>query len=397
MQFKSTLCLFLILFPFCLISATAQEESKREKFGSSLKRIKWDKEKEVAAEAKPVERKKKSEQVDPDAVRIETVLAAFDVLVINRKGDPISGLTKQDFIVVEDGVEQEIGTLRVGSDTTRTRSIILIFDYSGSLLPYINDSVEAAKTLIDQLNPADKMAIVTDNVELLQDFTSDKSTLKKKLDELKKRVALFPLSGQSRQYSALFATLKELVNNEDRPIIIFQTDGDQLSLLRLFNQNISSKYPAARTNFSLADIQRASQQAQTTIYTVMPGLRLLGLPKEEQLRKAKMIIDSGTFFSPAGMSVSNQRVLDKALQAQTALFSVSESSGGWIEFLESPDQAAAIYGRILADINDRYIIGYYPTNTMRDGKLRKVKIEVRGHPEYVVWGRKSYYTPEPDN
>jgi hypothetical protein len=85
---------------------------------------------------------------------------------------------------------------------------------------------------------------------------------------------------------------------------------------------------------------------------------------------------------------------DLAQQRQTALASVAKLSGGWPEFLEKPEQASAIYSRILSDINRRYIIGYYPTNIVRDGKLRKAHFEVRNHPEYVVWGRKSYYAPE---
>jgi hypothetical protein len=76
---------------------------------------------------------------------------------------------------------------------------------------------------------------------------------------------------------------------------------------------------------------------------------------------------------------------------QEAAARVAELSGGWAEFLNSPERATAIYERILADINNRYIIGYYPTNKERDGKLRKVHIEVRNHPEYKVHGRESYY------
>jgi hypothetical protein len=59
--------------------------------------------------------------------------------------------------------------------------------------------------------------------------------------------------------------------------------------------------------------------------------------------------------------------------------------------LDKPEQANEIYSRILADINHRYIISYYPTNQGQDGKLRRVRIEVRGHPDYVVQGRTSYY------
>ena len=70
---------------------------------------------------------------------------------------------------------------------------------------------------------------------------------------------------------------------------------------------------------------------------------------------------------------------------------MAELSGGWTEFPDTPQRAAAIYGRILADINNHYIIGYYPTNKQRDGQIRRVRVCVRAHPEYKVHGRQSYY------
>ena len=46
---------------------------------------------------------------------------------------------------------------------------------------------------------------------------------------------------------------------------------------------------------------------------------------------------------------------------------------------------------ILSDINERYVVGYYPTNKNRDGKRRKINIAVKGHPEYTILGRRSYF------
>jgi hypothetical protein len=51
-------------------------------------------------------------------------------------------------------------------------------------LPYLDNSVKAAKLLVDKLGPKDMMAIVTDDVELIQEFTTDKKKLKEKLDKL---------------------------------------------------------------------------------------------------------------------------------------------------------------------------------------------------------------------
>jgi hypothetical protein len=70
--------------------------------------------------------------------------------------------------------------------------------------------------------------------------------------------------------------------------------------------------------------------------------------------------------------------------------------GGWTAYLEKPEDAPEIYGRILDDINSRYILGYYPSDKTRDGKRRQVQVEVRGHPEYAITGRKSYFAPPGD-
>jgi hypothetical protein len=78
---------------------------------------------------------------------------------------------------------------------------------------------------------------------------------------------------------------------------------------------------------------------------------------------------------------------------QLAAAFVANATGGWTGFLQSPEKASEIYGKILSDINHGYVIGYYPANDARDGKRRNVKIEVKGHPEYVIQGRSSYYAP----
>ena len=78
---------------------------------------------------------------------------------------------------------------------------------------------------------------------------------------------------------------------------------------------------------------------------------------------------------------------------QAALSGMAALTGGWTEFLERPEQAEGIYARIFTDINQRYIVGYYPTNKERDGKRRKIEFAVKGYPEYQIYGRRSYFAP----
>jgi VWFA-related protein len=344
---------------------------------------------------------------DEDVIRVDTDLVVSEVLVTDDKGNPIAGLLANDFTVKEDGQVQEISSFSLGDATVVPRSIVLILDYSGSELPYIETSVEAAKILVDKLNPKDRMAIVSDDVKLLVDFTTDKELLKTNLELLRTR-ALAGKVGRSAQYDALLATLRELFNAEDlRPIVIFQTDGDQLSMLKGEMQADSPDPYLIAKGYGLDELKVASEKARSTIYSIVPGVRFAGVAESEQTKKAELDWENRqkSYARLAGRSNPNRnKPSEDRLRTyastwwrrQTALVDLAVSTGGWADYLEQPEQAEEVYARVLSDINRRYVIGYYPTNKARDGKRRNVSVEVRDHPEYVVTGRKAYFAPQPE-
>ncbi len=342
---------------------------------------------------------------DDDVVRVDTDLVVSSVLVVDRDGKVVTGLTKDDFVVKEDDKLQEVASLSRGDSKDVARSIVLIIDYSGSQLPYIRNSIESAKMLVDKLNPKDRMAIVTDDVKLLADFTADKELLKTRLEGLKTS-ALAGYIGASDQFDAMFATLNEMFNNEDvRPIVIFQTDGDELEGLK---GNIPTTPFWLPRKFSFDDILAAAERTKATIYPVISGMRFAGVPDAELSERALTDWRSRQAASLELMRARNlplprnqdpqvppdaffQHYAIQWRTRQMAMVQMAKVTGAWPEFLEKPEQADEIYTRILTDIDRRYIIGYYPTNRARDGKRRKVNVEVRNHPDYLVWGQKSYF------
>jgi VWFA-related protein len=401
----SLLCPFLVLSAF---SQSSQEKPALKDFGSSLKRLKWDPAKQAAVEVTP-EEKKQDSAADEELVRIETQLVVCDVLVRDQKGNVVPGLTQNDFIVTDAGAARQISHFSVGDKVHDGRSIVLIVDYSISQFPYIKTSVDAAKLLVDELGPKDRMAIVTDDVDLLVDFTGNKADLKRGLDSLKMKVALGQTGG-SAQFSALMATLKEMFSVENtRRIVIFQTDGDELQLLQPPTEAVLQTPQLERRirPFGLNDISAAAEKTRATIYSILSGVRLLGLPTDEQLEKArthhKQAIDSGYQLhgqTPPTVRRMSQSFLatyaERMVAMQSAVAGLAVSSGGWTAYLEQPDQAAEIFANIISDVNRRYVIGFYPDRKKNDGKRHRVIIQVANHPEYVVEGRKTYLAPAPD-
>jgi hypothetical protein len=225
------------------------------------------------------------------------------------------------------------------------------------------------------------------------------------------------------------ATLKEAFTVEDiRPIIIFQTDGDEAFLLRdpIIKVTIPDGLPAdllagaehraefirqsrldEPAQFSLDDVYQAVEKSRVTIYTVDPNPQYMGVKPDVQM--AKMVAGRQELLSKLrlpGPQFAHVRDLyfnriqmgweiDESVKLQTALAEVASLSGGWTAFLEKSEQANEIYSRIFTDINQRYILGYYPASKARDGKRRKIDFEVKGHPEYQILGRRAYLAPGP--
>jgi VWFA-related protein len=431
--------LVLGLFTNSFSQSQQRQKPKLKDFGASLKKLKWDPQKNETVVTQQASRD------DEDVITIETSLVTSDVLVTDRQGRPVRDLKATDFVVKEDGVPQQIGHFVLGDNVNLSRSIVLIIDYSRSQFPYIADSIEAAGVLVDQLGPNDRMAIVTDDVDLLVDFTNDKRELKKGLASLLERnrgAKSFlgvggkrPRFGRSAQFSALMATLNEAFDDEDQnPVIVFQTDGDELEflrnsvivhevpsglppeILREVQEEVEQKRRLQRslmTEFSLDDVYRAAERSRATIYSIIPRTRLLDLTQDEQIKRlaAEDSRSVATWSEASSEKMRNsfkvleeqrrkrltpeilQARIDQELKIQRALVDLAKMSGGWAEFLETKSQTTTIYNRILADLNLRYILGYYPSNKNHDGKKRQITIEVKEHPEYIISSRKAYYAP----
>lgn len=331
--------------------------------------------------------------------------------MVNSKGKALVGLKKEDFVITEDGVAREIQVFATGDDTDIPKSIVLIIELGG-LRSWALRSIDAAKILVDKLGPKDRMAIVSTRLKLISDFTTDKARLRSELESSKKehRVGLY-------EYSTLMATLNELFRpGERRQVVIQQSHGGELGVMKPWwdtshRARACARFgpPRCERSFGFSDVIDTIERSRATIFTVVPHPQVVGLPKEQQVVRSQAYLNELMYEIPRrfpGYVEKNERekeefrreytdiTVDEAVKTQTALIQSTGISGGYTSFLEKEADADDVYDSIFKSMHYRYTLGFYPRNEAHDGKKRTIKIEVKGQPEYMVIGRKSYYAPE---
>src|SRR3954469_9364417 len=90
-----------------------------------------------------------------------------------------------------------------------------------------------------------------------------------------------------------------------------------------------------RAQFSLADLFKEAERSRATVYTVVPGVQLIGLKPGEDAVKRQLLSDSldefygRSTFSPEGREATLSFMLKEMPPQQTALYELSKLSGGW--------------------------------------------------------------------
>lgn len=154
------------------------------------------------------------------ATRVAPQLVRVTASVTDRNGRAIAGLRTSDFAVYEGGAERKIADV---TPATEPFNLILLLDVSGSVEERIDFIRKAARDFLNTASPQDRIAIIgfRDDIQIISDFTTDRSLLSKKLDD-------FDAGGATSLYDALgyslVHTLKPL--RGERTAIVILSDGD---------------------------------------------------------------------------------------------------------------------------------------------------------------------------
>lgn len=302
-----------------------------------------------------------------DVINIDSTLVRLNVGVVNRSGQAVTNLDKNNFTLYENGVKQEITRFE---PTVAPFSVVMILDMSGSTLGFRQTIQTSAFRFIDALSPDDRIAVIEfyDKVNVLNDFTSERKTLANSINVANGR-------GKTQLYKALDTALAKLSKETNRrKAIIVLTDGvdtaireqDREILAKLDTQKIPNSIIPEKNQILNSVLNKASALG-VTIYP-------LALPTGDPAKLA----------DPTPIQVEMFQV------ARQRLKMLADRTGGTINTIDRLEQMGRLYAQVAADVRSLYTIEYEPSDTKRNGEWREIKIEVN-KPELISRTRPGYF------
>jgi Ca-activated chloride channel homolog len=281
-----------------------------------------------------------SSPVGPYTIRVNVADVVLHPTVENREGKPVSGLTKDNFQIYENGVLQPI---KYFSHEDIPVTVGLVVDNSGSIRPKRPDIIAAALAFARSSNPQDQMFVINFNEHV--SFGLPPGTMfTDQPEQLQAGLSVARPQGLTALYDAIAAGLEQLKKgNRDKQVLIVITDG---------GDNVSKH--------TLTQIMAMAGQSDAIIYTM------------------------GVFDEEDGDQ--NPHVLKQ----------LANATGGEAFLPKTLQEVLPICEHIAHDIRNQYMIAYVPTNESQDGKYRKIQVKAQGRERWYVRTRAGYYAlPKP--
>lgn len=277
----------------------------------------------------------------PPVFRAGLEMVNVTVTAHDSRGRLVSNLRAEEFSVREDGRTQKVQLFAPAAQPEEREELALnlgmLFDTSESMIKEIKLSQESAIRFLEAIPRAkDLLLIFFDNDIRISRYNSENQ------QGIFGRILDTEGSGQTALNDAIAVYLSRVAETQGRKVLVVFSDGDDTT---------SRVNPA-----QVASMLRASD---VVVYPV-------------------------AFVGERPNSA-------EGLRARAFLASLADMSGGKVFAPRASQQLAAIYTSILEELSSQYVLGYVSDNGLRDGRFRKLAVEVnrpgirlRYRPGYVV-------------
>ncbi len=309
------------------------------------------------------------QEIDPnDVISVSTTEVLLPVTVRDHSGRLVTDLTRKDFRVFENGLEQSLSELSLRQVPV---DVVLMIDASSSAINNLDDFRIAAEGFAAHLDAEDRVSLIQfdDRVALLQDWTRSQVQLRRAL----KRI----VPGMFTRFhdAVLLASRDQLARPTARHAVIVLTDG--------IDSGRGSTFDTAL---------RAALKSQTAIY-VVSNTQIERSAKQEQLSLLLSANDSARRFNQ--LRVDDLRLGLAALDAsEQNLEQLTAATGGRLYKPASFRDLEKTYAEVADELRHQYALYYAPLNAKKDGQFRRVRVET-SNPNHKVMARIGYFAGKP--
>ncbi len=278
---------------------------------------------------------------DPETtIKVDVKLVNVFVTVTDAHGAPVANLTKENFLLKEDGKEQKIAIF--SKESALPLSIALAVDTSLSTRKDLPLELTSARKFAHTIvRPQDGLAVYkfSETVSLMVPFTSDLKKIDAGIERERNGAA-------TALYDAVYLGSQALSRREGRKVMVVITDGgDTMS----------------QVNYKEA--LRAAQEAEAIIYSIII------VPIE----------------ADAGRDTGGEH----------ALIQISSDTGGKYYYARSSAQLDDAFQKISDELRTQYLLAYYPSQRYSNSDFRQLKVDLTNAPAggpYQSHYRAGYYT-----
>ena len=276
------------------------------------------------------------------SIRVNSELVLIPVSVLDHKGQPVVGLQKDSFTVLDNDAEQVITHFAMEDAPI---SVGFVVDASASMLGKMEKSREAVKRFLNTANSEDEFFLVRFNsrADLVVDLTRD-------ADELQKQIRFIQPSGGTALLDAIRFSITQMktAKNARKLLIIVSDGGDN-----------SSRY-------TRSDLRTLVREADIQIYAI--GI-----------------------FDPADMRLRTP----EETNGPDLLQEVTTQTGGRLFEVSNVNEMPKFALELSRAIRAQYLLGYAPNFPRHDGKYHRVEVKLlqpQGTPNLKASWRRGYYS-----
>ena len=381
--------------------------------------------------------------------RANLSLVSVDVIVRDRDGKVVKGLTEKDFAVVEDGRPQSIRTftfaeikegpaaavsvdllagvedkvLSNASPTARNaaaamaaaapttmrsedlagrRLVILLFDTSSMEPEDVQRSIDSARKYVaTEMSSADLVAVATVStlLNVLTDFTGDPAKVTAALNQLaySEGTDTPPPSASTVATDEIAAAAEETVAAaEAAELEVFNNDL-RLRALRTLAESLQPIEQKKAIIYFSAGMERSGEDNQVELRSaVNAAVRSNVSIYPVDVRGLQAVVPGGdarrasgrgaALFSGRGMS----QQFAQLAASQDTLVSLASDTGG--RAFTDTNNFGAAFARVQSDMSAYYLLGYSSSNTNKDGRFRRIQVRLtKPDTGYRVEARSGYF------